>query len=104
MPDAISTKKIASSRGIETIQGNAFDAIARPESFSRLYLNPPYDSEIGSVANNRLERLFLDHTESDSGSQGFGPTLGEIERAGHRRDRPDRCASSSLSGTDRSRV
>jgi hypothetical protein len=54
--------RIASSKGIETIQGNAFDAIARTESFSLLYLNPPYDSEIGSVANNRMERLFLDHT------------------------------------------
>ena len=54
--------RIASSRGIETIQGNTFDAVARPESFSLLYLNPPYDSEIGSVANNRMERLFLEHT------------------------------------------
>jgi len=53
---------IAQSKGIETIQGNAFDAIAKPESFSVLYLNPPYDSEIGLVANNRMERLFLDHT------------------------------------------
>ncbi len=48
--------------GIETIQGNAFDTVARSESFSLLYLNPPYDSEIGSVANNRMERLFLEHT------------------------------------------
>ena len=54
--------QIASARGIKTIQGNAFDAIAKPESFSLLYLNPPYDSEIGSVANSRMERLFLDHT------------------------------------------
>ncbi len=54
--------RIAASNGIETIQGNAFDAIAKPEAFSLLYLNPPYDSEIGSVANNRMERLFLDHT------------------------------------------
>jgi tRNA1(Val) A37 N6-methylase TrmN6 len=53
---------IAQSKGIETIQGNAFDAVAKPESFSLLYLNPPYDSEIGQVANNRMERLFLDHT------------------------------------------
>ena len=52
----------ASSTGIETIQGNAFDAVARSESFSLLYLNPPYDSEIGSVANNRMERLFLEHS------------------------------------------
>jgi hypothetical protein len=54
--------QISNSRGIETIQGNAFDAVTKPESFSLLYLNPPYDSEIGSVANNRMERLFLDHT------------------------------------------
>jgi hypothetical protein len=54
--------RIAGARGIETIQGNAFDAVAKPESFSLLYLNPPYDSEIGSVANHRMERLFLDHT------------------------------------------
>ena len=53
---------VAQSKGIETIQGNAFDAVAKPESFSLLYLNPPYDSEIGLVANNRMERLFLDHT------------------------------------------
>jgi hypothetical protein len=53
---------IAQSKGIETIQGNAFDAATKPESFSLLYLNPPYDSEIGLVANNRMERLFLDHT------------------------------------------
>jgi 16S rRNA G966 N2-methylase RsmD len=52
----------ASARGIETIQGNAFDAIAKPESFSLLYLNPPYDSEIGPLANSRMERLFLEHT------------------------------------------
>ncbi len=54
--------QIATSKGIETIQGNAFDAAAKSESISLLYLNPPYDSEIGSVANNRMERLFLDHT------------------------------------------
>jgi hypothetical protein len=27
-----------------------------------LYLNPPYDSEIGSIGNSRMERLFLEHT------------------------------------------
>ena len=54
--------QVASAKGIETIQGNAFDAIAKPESFSLLYLNPPYDSEIGPVANSRMERLFLEHT------------------------------------------
>ena len=54
--------RIANSRGIETIQGNTFDAIAKPESFSLLYLNPPYDSEIGSIANRRMEAMFLEHT------------------------------------------
>src|SRR3984885_797378 len=54
--------RIASTNGIEAIQGNAFDAIARPESFSFLYLNPPYDSEIGSIANRRMEAVFLEHT------------------------------------------
>jgi hypothetical protein len=54
--------RISSSRGIETIQGNTFDAVAKPESFSLLYLNPPYDSEIGSIANRRMEVVFLEHT------------------------------------------
>jgi Uncharacterised methyltransferase family (DUF6094) len=48
--------------GIQTTQGNAFDAAVKPESFSLLYLNPPYDSEIGSIANRRMEALFLEHT------------------------------------------
>ena len=54
--------RIAGANGIETIQGNAFDAISRPEAFSLLYLNPPYDSEIGSIANRRMEAVFLEHT------------------------------------------
>jgi hypothetical protein len=54
--------RIASSKRIETIQGNTFDAIAKPESFSLLYLNPPYDSEIGTIGNRRMEAVFLEHT------------------------------------------
>lgn len=54
--------RIAASRGIETVQGNTFDALVSPESFSLLYLNPPYDSEIGSIANRRMEAVFLEHT------------------------------------------
>jgi Uncharacterised methyltransferase family (DUF6094) len=54
--------RIASSKGIETVQGNSFDTIAKPESFSLLYLNPPYDSEIGTIANRRMEAVFLEHT------------------------------------------
>src|SRR5271156_6290777 len=37
--------RLAGSSGIKTIQGNAFDAMAKSESFSLLLLNPPYDSE-----------------------------------------------------------
>jgi len=54
--------RIASSKGIKTIQGNTFDVIVKPESFSLLYLNPPYDSEIGSIGNRRMEAVFLEHT------------------------------------------
>lgn len=52
----------AAEAGIRMIQGNAFDAHAKAESFSMLYLNPPYDSEINLTGNRRLERLFLEHT------------------------------------------
>ena len=44
----------------EVIQGNAFDAKAAVESFSLLYLNPPYDFEVGEGKNQRMEKLFLD--------------------------------------------
>jgi hypothetical protein len=52
----------ASASGIATVHGNLFDTIGKPESFSFLYLNPPYDSEIGSADNKRMEYLFLEHT------------------------------------------
>jgi predicted RNA methylase len=45
----------------EVIQGSAFDTHARVESFSLVYLNPPYDFEIGEGRNRRMERLFLEH-------------------------------------------
>src|ERR1700739_3251750 len=52
----------AAMSGIRMIQGNTFDAQAKAESFSLLYLNPPYDSEIDLSGNRRMERLFLEHT------------------------------------------
>jgi Uncharacterised methyltransferase family (DUF6094) len=52
----------ASASGITTVHGNLFDTIGKSESFSFLYLNPPYDSEIGSAGNKRMEYLFLEHT------------------------------------------
>jgi hypothetical protein len=48
--------------GVSTIHGNIFGASAASESFSLLYLNPPYDSEIGSFDNKRMEYLFLNYT------------------------------------------
>jgi SAM-dependent methyltransferase len=52
----------AERSGIATIQGNTFDVHAKVEQFSLLYLNPPYDSEIGSFSNKRMEMRFLEHT------------------------------------------
>jgi 16S rRNA G966 N2-methylase RsmD len=52
----------ARAGGIRMVQGNTFDAHAKVESFSLLYLNPPYDSEINLTGNRRMERLFLEHT------------------------------------------
>jgi hypothetical protein len=52
----------ASASGIATVHGNLFDTIGKSDSFSFLYLNPPYDAEIGSADNKRMEYLFLDHT------------------------------------------
>jgi hypothetical protein len=52
----------AAAGGITTIQGDLFNTVAKVESFSFLYLNPPYDSEIGSMDNRRMEFLFLEHT------------------------------------------
>jgi tRNA1(Val) A37 N6-methylase TrmN6 len=52
----------AAASGITTIQGDLFNTIAKVESFSFLYFNPPYDSEIGSMDNRRMEVLFLEHT------------------------------------------
>ncbi len=45
----------------EVIQGSAFDTHSPVESFSLLYLNPPYDFEMGEGKNKRMERLFLEH-------------------------------------------
>jgi|GEM_PF-133376 len=45
----------------EVIQGSAFDTHAPVESFSLVYINPPYDFEIGEGNNRRMERLFAEH-------------------------------------------
>ena len=43
------------------IQGSAIDAHAPVESFSLVYLNPPFDFEIGEGRNQRMERIFVEY-------------------------------------------
>lgn len=45
----------------ELIQGNCFDVQCPVESFSLVYLNPPYDFEVGEGRSQRMEKLFLEH-------------------------------------------
>lgn len=54
--------RAAEARGVldEVIQGDAMNARAPVESFSLLYLNPPYQHEIGEGRNQRFERIFID--------------------------------------------
>ena len=52
---------LSRSSADEVIHGNCFDVQCPVESFSLIYLNPPYDFEIGEDKSQRMERLFLDH-------------------------------------------
>jgi len=52
---------LARSSADEVIHGDCFDVQCPVESFSLVYLNPPYDFEIGEEKSQRMERLFLDH-------------------------------------------
>jgi hypothetical protein len=51
----------ARTKGIEVIHGNCFDVHCPVESFSLIYLNPPYDFEISEEKSQRMEKLFLEH-------------------------------------------
>ena len=44
------------------IQGSCFDVHCAVDSFSLLYLNPPYDFEADEGSTQRTERSFLQHT------------------------------------------
>jgi predicted RNA methylase len=46
----------------QVIQGNCFDVHCPVESFSLLYLNPPYDFEVGESRNQRMEQVFVEYT------------------------------------------
>ena len=45
----------------EVVQGSVFDAHCAVESYSLLYLNPPYDDEIADGRSRRTEGVFLEH-------------------------------------------
>lgn len=52
----------ATARQIEVLHADTLEVHCPPESLSLLYLNPPYDFEVGSFRNRRFEELFLRHT------------------------------------------
>lgn len=52
----------ARARRLAMVHGSLFDVRCTAESFSLLYLNPPYDYEAGESGNQRLETRFLEHT------------------------------------------
>ncbi len=52
----------ASRRADQVVHASAFDVHCPAESISLLYLNPPYDFEISEGKNERMERVFLQHT------------------------------------------
>ncbi len=53
--------RLATSSADEVIHGNCFDVQCPVESFSLIYLNPPYDFEVSEERSQRMERLFLEH-------------------------------------------
>jgi Uncharacterised methyltransferase family (DUF6094) len=52
----------ARARVDQVVHASAFDVHCPAESISLLYLNPPYDFEISEGKNERMERVFLQHT------------------------------------------
>ena len=52
----------AAGLGIQVLHANTMTVRCPAESVSLLYLNPPYDFEIGQQGNKRLESVFLEHT------------------------------------------
>jgi hypothetical protein len=45
----------------DVIQGNCLDVQCPVESFSLIYLNPPYDFDLSEQRSQRMECLFLEH-------------------------------------------
>lgn len=59
--DAYRTEQ-ARGRGIEVVHGDTLEVQCRVDTLSFLYLNPPYDFEVGKTDNQRMELVFLRHT------------------------------------------
>jgi Uncharacterised methyltransferase family (DUF6094) len=59
--DALRSQQ-AQDRNIQVIRGDALEVRCPADSLSLLYLNPPYDFEVGAEGNKRFEELFLRHT------------------------------------------
>jgi tRNA1(Val) A37 N6-methylase TrmN6 len=47
--------------GIATVHGSVFECKVQADRCSLLYLNPPYDTELGPHSNRRMELVFLEH-------------------------------------------
>jgi len=52
---------VTAQKGIATVHGSAFECRVPAETCSLLYLNPPYDRELGPHSNQRMELVFLEH-------------------------------------------
>jgi len=52
----------ARERGIDVVHGDALEVQCRVDSLAFVYLNPPYDFEVGKTDNQRMEVVFLRHT------------------------------------------
>jgi hypothetical protein len=59
--DALRSQQ-AQDKNIQVVRGDALEVRCPAESLSLLYLNPPYDFEVGASGNRRFEELFLHHT------------------------------------------
>lgn len=52
----------ARNLGIDVVHGNTLETQCRADSLAIVYLNPPYDFEVGKTDNQRMELVFLRHT------------------------------------------
>jgi len=59
--DAYRTEQ-ARALGIEVVHGNTLEVQCRVDTLAFVYLNPPYDFEVGKTDNQRMEVVFLRHT------------------------------------------